>query len=746
MTSASLDARGADTRPPGDRRLLAVRGCDQWVRAAHAGTAVGRSGVGLHWTLPGPAAVPGVGGLATAAVASPPEPGRAARGLAFDRFCRAYLATDGNVQRIRFGDAAHGVDYASVPPPVPLFDPAEVPTSGVFTAVSPPAPPLDDPSGLGVDADDRLVIAERGARRLRFVDLWQRRVIREAATSRPGLPVRGPVGVAVDGRTVWVLTESPAALLRLTARGVIEEVPLPELPAGAVPYRVAVLGDRPVLLVRSVDERTWLVAAGLAPREVGPAADLVAMGELVVVGPAAGRFAVRYAVVGDGWRPVDALDVTGYDGVGLAVSPAGRLVYTTSGGLRLGVGTRLRYTPEGRVVTFALDSGEAGARWGRLFVDACLPSGTDVRVAVRTSDDETPAQIARTSADPALCEPYRPDLSPALPPPTLDLPAEQVDGRLYPRADHPTPWWRYRADDRVLTLEGYPDVPPGRYAWVTLRLIGTTAATPVVRELRIEAQTHTLLRRLPAVYADADGTGFLHRYLALFDGLLHDLDRRSAHRELLVDPVGAPEEALDWLASFVGLLLDGRWPVADRRQLVAEAAWLYRYRGTVLALRRYLQLYLHVTPVLLEHYRLRGLGGALLGDESSRSVLGLGLRVGGEFGQAGTAEPPADAVRRHAHRFTVLVPRSLSAEERSVVELILERERPAHTGYELCTVDAGLRVGVGDHLAVSTIVGRTGGFTPLVLDHAVLGRTATLGRAAPGPVVEASRVGTSRAG
>lgn len=734
----------------GDRSLLGVLGCDQWVRAAHTGTTVGPRGVGLSWTLPAPPAAEPFPAVTV-------QP----RGLAFDRFCRAYLATPENVLRIRFGDTSRGVDYAKVPPAEPLFEAAGQQRDGTggFAPVRPRAA-LADPVATGVDEDDRLVIAERGSRRITFVDLWQRRTVRQAETATARYPARAPLDLSVDGRLVWVLTEEPAALLRLTARRGPEEMELPAVPAGFRPVRLTLAEGLPVLLAApgaDPEGHCVLVSAGTAPLDVGPASAVAAgVGLVAVAPPAGGRYLVRYARVAGGWERVDALDITDYDGIGIAVTGAGRIAYTTAAGLRLAVGTRVRYTPQGRVVTFRLDAGEAAARWGRLFIDACLPVGTQIRYAVRTSDDESAGAIARTAADAALCAPEHPDLSPPMPPPELDVPLDLVQGQLYERVDTPLPWWRHRVDEKVLTLEGYVQAPAGRYAWVTLRLIGSSGTSPLVQGLRLEARTHTLTRRLPAVFEDNDQAGFLHRYLALFDGLLHDLDQRSARRELLLDPESAPAEALDWLASFVGLVLDERWPVRDRRLLIAQAAWLYRYRGTVAALTRYLALYLHAEPVILEHFRLRGFGGPVLGAgggaDTSRSILGLGMRVGGPVGNTGDAREtggaadPSAAFRPQAHRFSVYIPRPLSAEQQDVVRLILDRERPAHTVVDVCTVDAGLRVGVGDHLQLSTMVGRTGGFTPLTLEQSVLGTDGTLGRALPGAVVDSTRLGRTRAG
>ena len=104
----------------------------------------------------------------------------------------------------------------------------------------------------------------------------------------------------------------------------------------------------------------------------------------------------------------------------------------------------------------------------------------------------------------------------------------------------------------------------------------------------------------------------MNRYLSFFDGTLGELDARAACREVLVDPSAAPEEVLPWLASFLGLVLDLRWPVAARRTLIREVTWLFRFRGTVPGLKRFLQIYLGFDVIIIERFRLIGLGGAFL--------------------------------------------------------------------------------------------------------------------------------------
>jgi len=753
---------------PAGRRLLGLEGCDQWVRGSHTRTTVdGASGlVGLHWEVDD----------VVAPVSSPPD-AVATRGLAFDRFCRGYRGRDGNVERTLLGTTRRGVDYARVAEPVVLFaDTEPVVVGGGFGPADPPSrDPLRDPAGLAVDADDRLVVSQRGRRRLVVVDLWSRRVVHTVDVTTPEDPEREPWGIAARGTELYVVTRGPAGLLRLTARGEprAELLPVPlapdaapdgapwPVPAPWEPARVTVPADgEPVVLFTDPGGEGLLVMAGRPAVRVGPATDLATDGTgAVVVAPAAGGPAMQRFVPRPGLLlPAAPLDAAGYDGGGIAATTDGRIAFTTAAGLRLAVGGRMTYAAEGRVVSYRLDSGRYGNRWGRLFLAANVPTGTDLRCSVRTSDDEDETAIAAQPADPAGCTPYRPEVTPPLPPPRLDVDVPLVVGAVGPRALGPVAWWRPDADDCLTTFEGYPTSAPGRYAWVSIRLTGNTRATPLVGSVRMEAEAHTLMRRLPRLYsADATQESFLHRYLALFDGQLFDVDQRSLLRDLLVDPASTPEEALDWLASFLGLVLDDRWPEGARRQLISEAATLFRRRGTVGALSRYLELYLGVVPVIVEHYRLRGMAAVTDPDTAAsapwfRSALGYGFRVGWPLGQPDPAAAPTtvttrDALsERYAHRFSVIVPRLLDAEQEAVVRLVLARERPAHTTYELCTLDSGMRAGSSMHLGLTSVVGASGGFTPAVLGEAALDHGRVLGTAQRGGVVEAARAGRTEVG
>jgi phage tail-like protein len=703
------------------RATSLIATCDQWSRAWHQGTAVdGAPGaLTLSWTEPaGPGPQPGAGCVA--------------RGLAVDRLCRVYRLSSQTVHRLAVGPTRHGVDYARLGAPVEIIGRDPAPTNGPDFQPR-PEPMLADGAGIAIDADDRLFLADRGRRWIAVLDLWSRRTLRTILT--PG----DPMGLAASGRVVHALLRDPATLLRLTATGEPAQVPLPgasypgglppgAIPPGSEPSRVAVLPDgTPVVLWHAPDGTGWLAAHGRAAEELGAASDIVVdVTGAVVVAPCAGKAATlrRFVPTATGWTRTLPLDATGYDGSGLVATADGRIGYWTASGFRLAARGRVRYVKDGACVTYRLDSGRPGNQWGRIILDGCLPPGTDCRIATATSDDDFETALPAAPADPAACTPSH-GVTPDLPPAGL-VPA--ATGALHRRRDAPTPWWRPAAGDPVDVFEAPVQAPPGRYLWVSLRLTGDGSRTPSIRALRVEHQAHDLVRRLPTVFDE--GT-FLHRYLAMFDSLLHDLDQRAARRDILVDPAATPVEALPWLASFAGLVLDDRWPEQARRRLLAEIVALYRRRGTAGALTRYLELYLGRPPVIIEHFRLRGLAG-------STPVAGLGFRVGG-----GDPNAPDGS----AHRFTVVVPQPLTGEQEAAVRHVLDTERPAHTDYDLCTVDAGMRAGSGLHVGLTSLVGPTGAMSPLVVGASAVTAGTVVGGSGSGLPVEAGRLDrTARVG
>lgn len=714
------------------RPFALLRTTDQWLRAAHEGTYVEpkQGVVQLDWVD---------------AVREPSvqETVLSGRGLAFDRSCRLYRSRGdaGQIELFLWGDpSARRAGDA-----LPLFEETELPRVGDFEPTPSAGLALNDPRGIAIDDDDRLFVAERGNNQVRVVDLWSRRVLRVERFAAPHAPGPAPVDVVSSGSEVWVLTQEPAALYSMTARRAARRQ---SLPAEVVaPSRLACSKNRLLILDRAGtgDARVHRVRPA-APAIAAPfATDIELESEdVLVIAFAPDQDLQRiHLVTGSELSPHRA---RGYDGRGIVRAPDGTIgFFGTHGAFTQAVPARLNYRKRGRVISHRLDSGEFQTKWGRLFIDACIPEGTSVRVAFASLDDvdEDDVEVARTrpARSGSASVPHS-EQSPPMPPARL-LPTAEQYGPLHRReTGRELPWVRAEVGDTFVTYEAPIIAAPGRWLWVFLELSGTSRLSPRVAALRAEYPVHDYLRRLPRLYSrDEAAADFLSRYLAMFDGFLFELEAKAAAREILLDPHVTPEEALPWLASFSGLLLDERWPLAAKRQMVAKASALFRLRGTRWSLEEMIAIATGTRPILIEHFRLRGLGGAIVGEADgalTSAVLGAGYRVGAAIGTPGSTQLPTDAgaavgdpFERTAHRFSVVIPARLSSDELDVVRFILDRHRPAHTIYDLCLVDAGMRVGLGLHLGLSSLIGRTGGFDRLTLGQNLLGRSL-LGRAEPG--------------
>ncbi len=743
---------------PTIRDFALVRTRDQWRRCSHNGTQVVAGSVVELASRDDAGKEPAQG-----------EPGPGG-GLCFDAHCRLYHSkpSEGRVERLLWA-ARKGFEAAPDAEPVDVLASPADPLVGDFGAVAPRSGPLAEPRGLAVDVLERLFVAESSANRVLVYELADRHLLRAIPLARPADPGLRPIDLAAAGEVVYCVTDANT-LLALTANGPPQPV---TLPPGWKPVRVATRSDGAVaLLDRAAGKVRFLAGAAdeialpaLSATQPGPASatDLEFLDDHTVVvaylpGDDLFRFpAVTAAEAEELDVAVGPLKARGYDGLGIARTPDGRIGFFSERGLREAAPVRKRFDLEGELFTFRLDAADFQTQWGRVFLDACVPDGTSVEVFTATLDeqdaDEKTLDRKAPANDDAAHPPPHPELSPPMPPERLQpdgVPGGAAWLRLHRReSGRELPWAQPLADDPFVTYECPVLAGPGRYLWVWIRLCGDGKRSPRIRCLRAEHPGHDLLRKLPKAFSRDPTVGdFLRRYLAMMDGFLGEADARGAERATLLLPFATPDELLPWLASFMGLLLDERWSNEKKRLLVSEIANLWRAKGTVCGLTRFLEIYLGVRPVIVEAFRLRGLGGTVLGSDcapNTTSVLGAGFQVGGDVRAASQGplapEVVRDAFATHAHRFTAIVPGLLSDEQDQAVRFILDTQRPAHTTYELCTISNGIRVGKALHVGVSSLVGRTGGFDELELGATALGRHAVLGFAAPGQRLGIDRLG-----
>jgi phage tail-like protein len=739
------------------RPFALIRTNDQWLRVSHDNTALEGEVVRLFWHDE-----------------EKPDEGEAfaetGKGLAFDGHCRLYhsVPDEGRVERVRWAaqDPLEPDDSQSAP--VDLFAADVEEQLGEFSPAKSASKSSFAPHALAIDEDDRLFVADTALKRILIYDLWSNRLLRQVQLAAE------PIDLAADGRRVYALLASPPGLIAVDARRVFQTLELP--PAITQPSRIAISPTRELYVLEragqvdaqivKLSKPTYIVkerfATDLDFQLDDPTLSHVCTGadSVMVIARRPGENFVRYCVGAKEPVKLRGLTARSYDGRGIVRAPDGQIGFWTTYGFRNAVAARLRYLAKGSITTFALDSGEYQTIWGRLFLDACMPKDTEIVVRCITAD-ELPNEVPPDPAPPENTDQRAPHAedSPPLPPPILMRQLKTAPAQTLHRRElgYELPWVRHEEDDAFETYEAPVIASAGRFLWILIELSGNTIGTPRVRALRAEYPTHDYLRRLPKTFSrDEQVASFLRRYLAMFEGQLGEVERKADARATLLDPRSAPAEILPWLASFVGMIFDERMARAPRpggkiedvrRTLIAEAVWLFRFRGTVPGLRHFVEIYLGIETILIEKYRVRGLGSALLSDSTgvaTNSILGAGFRVGGAVGQDETQLLGAtidDAFETHAHRFSLIIPASLSSEQLDVVNQILELHRPAHTLVEVCTVAAGMRVGRGLHVELTSIIGRSGGFSQLQLGGATLGRGSVLGRPEPGTVIGGSRLG-----
>jgi phage tail-like protein len=428
--------------------------------------------------------------------------------------------------------------------------------------------------------------------------------------------------------------------------------------------------------------------------------------------------------------------------------------------------------------------------WHRLYIEAVIPpqcgarillaATEDFRMPLRTSaewyehhlgdvvDPEARGEVPRAAWTREPSElPFHRGLLPC-------PPAEERSGLFTVLIQRPR--------RRVRTLQG-------RYLWVRLLLSGNGRATPEIAALRAYGSRFSYLNRyLPELYreqvfgGDADRRArstpadFLERFLDNFEGILTPLEDRIASSYLLTDASATPDEALEWLASWVGLTFDPAYPPDRRRALLQATPDLHRARGTL----RGLSLALETATdggvsggdiVILEDYRLRRTVATILGadlaDEddpllagrvsSGNSIVGDTLVLGDEHRREflalfsaeleTTATEDAAIARLFddlAHRVTVLVHEEVDDQDFGLIRRIVDLETPAHVLSRVIPARYSFLVGMASLVGVDTYLAHRPGRAPARVGESRIGVKDFVQRAASlDPRLEGGREGAA---
>jgi phage tail-like protein len=418
----------------------------------------------------------------------------------------------------------------------------------------------------------------------------------------------------------------------------------------------------------------------------------------------------------------------------------------------------------------ALDSGSDQTVWHQLYLEAVIPPhcGITVRLAATSApgsdvlDDDWHAH--RFGSDPAAA-------------PATDLAAEAPRGawlRIPSEiAFHPGLLGRPPEKDRVGLFTALIQRPGrrvralrGRFLRVEVTLSGDGRSTPELAALRAYASRFSYADRyLPELYRetvfgpDADRPGgatpadFLERFLDNMEGILTPIEDRIAGSYLLTDPRTTPDDALEWLGSWVGVAFDPAYPTDRRRALLENARTLARQRGTVAGLALAIDLatggaVTRGTVVLVEDFRLRRVFATILGADyaeefdplvcgtvaSGNSYVGDTLILGQEYRtdvlallDASIQETPAEQAvvaalfDGLANRVTVLVHDAVDPQDLGLIRRVVDQETPAHVLARVVPARYPFLLGVAALAGVDTYLVPPPPAEPVRLDLSTVG-------------------------
>jgi phage tail-like protein len=448
--------------------------------------------------------------------------------------------------------------------------------------------------------------------------------------------------------------------------------------------------------------------------------------------------------------------------------------------------------PADTTVRTTFDSGGSATAWHRLYVEAAIPKGTGFVLYAAASDEQNAPELV------AERDYYPHCFGDALADGREGLAELGVHGNA-PRAV----WLRerselpfhagfvgeaperdvsglftvllQRAGKRVRTLRG-------RYLHLRIELLGSLRSSPRVHAVRAYGprfayQDHYLpeLYRETVFGAEADHAGvatradFFGRFLSSFESVLTPLEDKLAAAFMLTDPSTAPDSALEWIGSWIGIAFEPWYPIARRREHVRRAHELYRVRGTLSGMELALDL---VTGgavqqgrvIVLEDWWFRRTVATLIGVElgsdydplfggpvvSGNSKVGRTLVVGEagrrellalfdaslELSEA-DAQIVADFFASLAHRATVLVHEAASEDELAAIARVAVLEAPAHIELRVRRASHDFVIGLASQLGVGTYLRPKAPPEPIEINRTRLGDGSLLrGLAALDPRLE----------
>lgn len=190
------------------------------------------------------------------------------------------------------------------------------------------------------------------------------------------------------------------------------------------------------------------------------------------------------------------------------------------------------------------------------------------------------------------------------------------DGALY-RVDELVRSAEYSLDAKMELLEPYiqkqvvgqRDVflheVVGRYLWIALEIYPQGHEKISISNITVYLPSRSWIEYLPAVYQRADlESGFLERYLGIFQTLYEDLNLNIRNVADYFDAECCDQEFLHWLSEWLDLSDSYLWSEDKLRRFLSRSVELYLERGTRKSIEDIVEIYTGAKPYIVETFQL----------------------------------------------------------------------------------------------------------------------------------------------
>ncbi|ARU26576.1 hypothetical protein [Cellvibrio sp. PSBB006] len=407
-----------------------------------------------------------------------------------------------------------------------------------------------------------------------------------------------------------------------------------------------------------------------------------------------------------------------------------------------------RFKAEGSaILSQTLDSGNYDTVWHRIYMEACIPPGCELRVSVKAFDD-----FDQEGSD------WQEQPGPLWLPLQSEIPFYR--GRFEPDPHHEGLF-----EIQLQRQQGAVRQIRGRYLKLKIAMRGDGRHTPAIASMRVYCprfswQAHYLPEHFHQQESinitdtrAANGADVRERLLASFEGLMTPVEETIVNAECWLYPATTPERRLMRLGSTIGSTMPASWPTARKRRWLDVEGYLQQIKGTYAGLCLALDVATdgavsrgQVIPV--ENYRLRRTLATIIGidlddndhpltlgtGQSGNSIVGESLILTDETSQeflalfapelAETSEQQEEVASffdRYAYRLSIVL-HGDAQPQRKMIEQFLVQQIPAHMEWKIIESDLPFVLGLSPLLGIDTYLQHAIPWREVILDDTWLGR------------------------